>query len=122
MNVKRTFLLALSTIAQAAPDRESFAGEERPIESVPIEAFDLTNQELQMEVWAQSPLIYSPVAMDTDALGRLWVTEGIDYNTGRRVDAGQAIIVVEDNDNDGKADSSHPRSQVSSGHRRYSSR
>ncbi len=107
MNVKSTLFLAFSTIAYAATDRESFAKEERPVESIPVEAFDLTNPDLQIEVWAQSPLIYSPVAMDTDALGRLWVTEGIDYNAGRRIDAGQSIIVVEDTDNDGKADQSH---------------
>ena len=98
---------SLPLIAFAAPDRESFAKEDRPIEGVPVEAFDLTNPDLQIEVWAQSPLIYSPVAMDTDAQGRLWVTEGIDYSVGRRVDTGQSIMVVEDTNNDGKADSSH---------------
>ena len=59
----------------AAPDRESFAQEDRPIEGVPVEAFELDSK-LKIEVWAQSPLIYSPVAMDCDAQGRLWVTEG----------------------------------------------
>ena len=49
-----------------------------------------------------------PVAMDFDAHGRLWVTEGIDYNQGLRVQAGRSIMVVEDKDGDGKADHSHP--------------
>ena len=101
------FLSLVSATALAAPDRESFAKEDRPIEGVPVEAFDLTNPNLQIEVWAQSPLIYSPVAMDTDAQGRLWLTEGLDYSVGRRVDTGQSIIVLEDTNNDGKADSSH---------------
>ena len=46
--------------------------------------------------------------MDFDAHGRLWVTEGIDYNQGLRVQAGRSIMVVEDKDGDGKADHSHP--------------
>lgn len=91
----------------AAPTREAFAKEERPIESVPVEAFELANDDLKIEVWAQSPQIYSPVAMDCDAQGRLWVTEGIDYSQRARVDAGQSIIVLEDKDRDGRADSSH---------------
>jgi hypothetical protein len=51
-------------------------------------------------------MIYSPVAMDFDAEGRLWLTEGIDYQRGRRVDEGRSIIVLEDSNWDGKADSS----------------
>ncbi len=83
-----------------APDRESFAKENREIQGVPVEAFDLGNQDLQIELWARSPLIYSPVAMDFDAKGRLWLTEGIDYNQRLRVDAGRSIIVLEDKDGD----------------------
>jgi len=100
-------LTLLPSLSFSAPDRESFAKEDRPVEGIPVEVFELTNPDLQIQVWAQSPLIYSPVAMDTDALGRLWVTEGIDYSTSRRVETGQAIMVVEDTDNDGEADSSH---------------
>ena len=94
-------------LARAAADRESFAREERPVEGVPVEAFALADPNLQIELWARSPLIYSPVAMDCDARGRLWVTEGIDYNQRPRVDAGQSIIVLEDRDGDGRAESSH---------------
>lgn len=45
--------------------------------------------------------------MDVDSKGRLWCTEGIDYSTGRRINAGQSIVVVTDSDHDGKADQSH---------------
>lgn len=100
-------ILGAATLASAAPDRESFAKENRPIEGVPVEAFELADENLKIEVWARSPMVFSPVAMDCDALGRLWLTEGIDYNVGSRVDAGQSIIVLEDKDNDGVADSSH---------------
>jgi putative membrane-bound dehydrogenase-like protein len=95
------------TSAVAASDRLAFAAEERAVEGVPVEAFELGDEGLQMEVWARSPMIFSPVAMDCDAQGRLWVTEGIDYGREVRVDTGQSIMVVEDTDGDGKADSSH---------------
>jgi putative membrane-bound dehydrogenase-like protein len=91
----------------AAPDRVAFAGEARSIEGVPVEAMELADPGLQIELWARSPMLYSPVAMDVDARGRLWLTEGIDYNTRAKVDAGQSIIVLEDRDGDGQADSSH---------------
>jgi putative membrane-bound dehydrogenase-like protein len=91
---------------EAIPDRESFAREERPVEGVPVEAFQLDDSNLSIELWARSPMIYSPVAMDFDAEGRLWLTEGIDYQRGRRVEEGRSIIVLEDSDWDGQADSS----------------
>ena len=82
----------------SSPDRVSFAKVDRPVEGVPVEAFELLNENLTVELWARSPLIYSPVAMDFDAQGRLWLTEGIDYNQGLRVKAGRSIMVVEDSD------------------------
>ncbi|MFT5498293.1 MAG: putative membrane-bound dehydrogenase-like protein [Kiritimatiellia bacterium] len=91
---------------EAAPTREAFAQADRPIEGVPLEALELMDTNLQIKVWAQSPLIYSPVAMDCDAQGRLWLTEGIDYHQKLRVDTGQSIIVLEDTDADGVADHS----------------
>ena len=98
--------LACTWNLTGAPDRESFAKEKRDIQGVPVEAFALGNENLKLELWARSPLIYSPVAMDFDAKGRLWLTEGIDYNQRPRVDAGRSIIVLEDKNGDGKADSS----------------
>ena len=99
--------LSLATAICAAPTREAFATEERPIEGVPIDAFQLLNTNLQIEIWARSPMIYSPVAVDCDAQGRLWCTEGIDYNQRARVDEGKSIIVLADTNQDGRADSSH---------------
>ena len=56
---------------------------------------------LEIEVWAESPLLFSPVAMDIDARGRIWVTEGMDYNQRPRVSSGQSIVVLTDSDGDG---------------------
>jgi putative membrane-bound dehydrogenase-like protein len=103
----RLLCLLLPFALHAAPTREAFAQKERPIEGVPVDAFELADDNLQIELWARSPLIYSPVAMDVDAQGRLWCTEGIDYHRKLAVGTGQSIIVLADTDQDGVADSSH---------------
>ncbi|MEO0414648.1 MAG: PVC-type heme-binding CxxCH protein, partial [Verrucomicrobiota bacterium] len=90
-----------------SPTREDFAKNAGPAEGVPVEAFELANEDLKIEVWAESPMIFSPVAIDIDARGRVWATEGIDYQQKQRVANGRSIIVLEDKDQDGKADSSH---------------
>lgn len=95
--------------APPTPDRASFAAQKRELGQVPLSAFELNPDvaaDLRIEVWAQSPLIFSPVAMDIDPQGRIWATEGIDYNSGRRILAGQSIVVLTDADNDGRADKS----------------
>lgn len=95
---------------KTSPDRESFAKNNPSREGVPVEAFQFDPalaKDLQIDVWASTPQIYSPVAMDVDAQGRVWATEGIDYNQKPLVAAGQSIMVLEDKDGDGKADSSH---------------
>lgn len=93
------------------PDRESFGAHSREVEFVPPGAFDFgpgfAEADLEIKVWAQSPLVFSPVAMDVDAQGRLWVTEGIDYSVRPRVKSGQSIMVLTDTDSDGQADRSH---------------
>ncbi|SVC57478.1 uncharacterized protein METZ01_LOCUS310332, partial [marine metagenome] len=102
--------LAFSVAHAQLPDREAFGKQERALEQVPLSAFQLDpelGKDLKMEVWAQSPLLFSPVAMDVDPQGRIWLTEGIDYNQRPRVSNGQSIMVVSDSDGDGKADKSH---------------
>lgn len=63
---------------------------------------------LEVTLWAQSPMLYNPTNMDIDAKGRIWVAEGVNYRreAGRRPE-GDRIVVLEDTDKDGKADTSH---------------
>ena len=67
---------------------------------------------VRVTLWAQSPQLYNPTAIDIDGEGRLWVAEAVNYrqwngrNPGRRHEAGDRIVVVEDTDSDGVADSS----------------
>jgi putative membrane-bound dehydrogenase-like protein len=78
---------------------------------------DLTNRfdvpaGVQVTLWAQSPQLYNPTAIDVDGEGRLWVAEAVNYrqwngrNPGRHHEAGDRIVVVVDTDADGVADSS----------------
>jgi len=67
---------------------------------------------LEVRLWADSPQLYNPTAIDVDARGRIWVTEAVNYrqwqgrNPGLHHDAGDRIVILEDTDGDGVCDSS----------------
>lgn len=62
---------------------------------------------LQITVWAESPHLFNPTNMDTDEKGRIWVTEGVNYRRAIHRPEGDRVVVLEDTDGDGRADSSH---------------
>ena len=72
---------------------------------VPIELFTVPAG-LEVKVWATTPLLYNPTNIDFDAEGRLWVAEGVNYRRAPVRPEGDRIVVLEDTDHDGKADSS----------------
>ncbi len=79
-------------------------------DSVPVEAFDLP-EDLEVTLWASSPLFYNPTNIDVDAKGRIWVAEGVNYRkfrnkTSRTHPLGDRIVILEDTDGDGEADDS----------------
>ena len=57
---------------------------ERPAPKTPQQALETfrTHADLAIELVASEPLIASPVAIDWDARGRLWVCEMYDYPSG----------------------------------------
>ena len=69
---------------------------------------------LEVELWAESPMLYNPTNMDVDAKGRIWVTEAVEYRDfNNKPDTrfnfknqGDRIVILEDTDQDGKADKS----------------
>ncbi len=67
---------------------------------------------LRVTRFAESPQLYNPTAIDVDARGRVWVTEGVNYrkwngrNPGREHPDGERVVILADTDGDGVADSS----------------
>ena len=58
---------------------------------------------LKAVLWAGTDLIHSPVAMDVDAKGRVWVTEDL-QRSGKKGVSHARIKILSDSDNDGRAD------------------
>ncbi len=69
--------------------------------------------DLEISLWAESPMFFNPTNIDVDARGRVWVAEAVNYrsfNTARQDPlthpAGDRIVILSDTDGDGRADSS----------------
>ena len=69
--------------------------------------------DLEATLWAESPLLHNPTNMDVDSRGRIWVTEAVDYRNYNNDSTkflhytkGDRIVILEDTDRDGKADTS----------------
>jgi putative membrane-bound dehydrogenase-like protein len=74
---------------------------------VPRDRFSVPDG-LEVTVWATTPQLSNPTNIDFDSRGRLWVAEGVNYRThSKRRPEGDRIVVLEDTDGDGSADSSH---------------
>lgn len=76
----------------------------QPAASVPAAMFHAP-EGMEVSVWASTPLLYNPTCMDVDQHGRIWVAEGVNYrgHRGRRAE-GDRIVILSDNDGDGKAE------------------
>jgi len=69
--------------------------------------------DLEATVWAESPMLHNPTNMDVDIRGRIWITEAVNYrnysNDSTKImhrTRGDRVVIVEDTDQDGKADKS----------------
>src|SRR6185436_19027128 len=66
---------------------------------------------LEVTLWAETPQLYNPTAIDVDAKGRVWVTEAVNYRLWNNAKAkgrpeGDRVVILEDTDRDGRCDSS----------------
>jgi putative membrane-bound dehydrogenase-like protein len=99
----------LLTSALAAPAAKTRLTD--PI--VPPEAFIPTGMftlpdDLEVTLWARTPLLRNPANIDIDSRGRIWVAEAYNYRRHSGKDPlGDRIMVLEDTDGDGRADQSH---------------
>src|SRR5258706_11198650 len=69
--------------------------------------------DLEVTLWAETPMLYNPTNMDVDAKGRIWITEAVNYRNYNNDSAkffhhakGDRVMIVEDTDQDGIADTS----------------
>ena len=69
--------------------------------------------DLEVTLWAESPMFYNPTNMDVDFKGRIWVTEAVNYRNFNNDSTkalhhpkGDRIMILEDTNQDGKADKS----------------
>jgi len=77
-------------------------------EVVPHELFSTSDPNLEVTLWAQTPMFNNPTNMDIDKDGRIWIAEGVNYRRhGNRRPEGDRIVVLQDTTGDGKADKSH---------------
>ena len=108
-------LLLVSALSAAQPKAEGPAPKakgpssfEPPQPFVPLPLMSVPD-DLEVTLWARTPLFRNPANMDIDAQGRIWIAESYNYRRHAGKDpAGDRIVVIEDSDGDGVAD----RSQV----------
>jgi hypothetical protein len=48
-------------------------------EVVPLEMFTTEDSNLEVTLWAQTPMFNNPTNMDIDKDGRIWIAEGVNY-------------------------------------------
>ncbi|MBI1354572.1 MAG: c-type cytochrome [Acidobacteria bacterium] len=75
----------------------------------PAEGF-LAADGLEVSLWAAEPDVVNPTNMAIDERGRIWVTEAVNYRRKLKeqddlVADGDQIVILEDTDRDGRADS-----------------
>jgi putative membrane-bound dehydrogenase-like protein len=68
--------------------------------------------DLEIALFAESPMLYNPTNIDVDARGRVWVAEAVNYRSFNTAKAGplthpdgDRILILEDTNADGRADS-----------------
>lgn len=98
---------ALSQTELVKKDEANPIGPNLPPRKVEASLFQVP-EGLEVTVWASTPQLFNPTNIDIDEKGRIWACEGVRYRRhANRQPAGDRVVVLEDTDGDGKADSSH---------------
>jgi len=89
-------LLAAGSLAHRDPNYKQ--------QSVPT--FEVA-EGFEVKLWAENPMLFKPIQMNWDAKGRLWVVSSRVYPQIKpNQDPADAVIVLEDTNGDGKAETS----------------
>ena len=89
---------------------------------IPLNLFQVP-EGFEITLWASTPMLHNPTNIDIDKDGRIWVAEGVRYRRNlARQPEGDRIVVLQDTDGDGKADSKHTFVQESAWSRRSACR
>jgi putative membrane-bound dehydrogenase-like protein len=102
-------LVPAAVVRQQAFGPSNQAGQASTLQPVriPLDLFQVPDG-FEVTVWAASPLLHNPTNIDIDRDGRIWVAEGVRYRYHHaRQPEGDRIVVLEDTDHDGRADSAH---------------
>jgi putative membrane-bound dehydrogenase-like protein len=109
LNMIVVLLLVAVVPPQAFAPPPMQTGGQKPGEPVrlPVDLFKVPDG-LEVTVWATSPLLHNPTNIDIDRDGRIWVAEGVRYRSHHaRQPEGDRIVVLQDKNGDGKADTTH---------------
>lgn len=101
--LKRANTQAQTSGKPAAPAPIPATKEPEPVPPLPTPEFTL-DEGLQIELWAENPLLFKPTEMNWDPQGRLWVASSALYpQIAPGGEATDKILVIEDPDQTGKA-------------------
>ena len=96
--------------SRPAIDRSKLSEDQKRLPENAISALKVADG-LDVALFASEPMMSNPTNMDIDDKGRVWITEGYNYrynlHPGQPVkEAGDRILILEDTNGDGKADTS----------------
>ena len=101
-------LFAFSVLISASyKDRNDLVRKNQRGKYIPTSKLNLGSKKLKVSLWAATPKLFAPITMDIDAKGRVWVVEGTNYGRKHVRKGNFSIVVLEDTNKDGKADTSH---------------
>jgi len=115
--LRATVLLVLTIGIASCSSQRNRAAQTPPSPPVAWADNDVTSEfdvpdGFEVRVWARTPQLLNPTNIDVDARGRIFVAEGVNYReTWKKQNAlkhpdGDRIMILEDTDGDGAADSS----------------
>ena len=99
-----------STLKKIGIDRSQLTEEQKRLPENAVSALKVADG-LKVGLFASEPMMTNPTNMDIDYKGRVWITEAYNYRINLHPDhprkaAGDRILILEDTNADGKADTS----------------